>query len=55
MTALLTNYRLKNITHHSITFYEIKMMVVMIVPILLIISTAIDYYSNSNLDLSNFY
>lgn len=46
MIAILTNFRLNSIGHHTITFYEIKIMTVMIVPILLIISTAIDFYSN---------
>lgn len=51
MIALLTNFRINNIQHHSISLYELKIMIVMIVPLLLIISTAVDFYSNTNFDL----
>ena len=48
MTALLTNFRSRNVSHHSMTFYELKIMAIMIVPILVIISTALDFYSSTN-------
>jgi hypothetical protein len=54
MIALLTTFRLKNVSHHSITYYEIKMMMVMVVPMLVIISTTIDFYSNTDSTLTYF-
>ncbi len=44
--ALLTNFRLNNVSHPYITFFELKLILIYSVPIMLIISTVLDYYSN---------
>jgi hypothetical protein len=46
--GLFINFRVNNVGHSSFTFYEIKLIVIMVVPILLIISTVLDYYSNTD-------
>jgi len=46
--GLFINFRVKNVGLPSFTFYEIKLIVIMLVPILLIISTVLDYYSNTD-------
>lgn len=54
MVAMLTGFRLNNVQHTVLTLYEVKLIIVMIVPILLIISTMKDYYSNSDPTLIDF-
>lgn len=46
--GLFINFRVNNVGHSSFTFYEIKLIIIMIVPILLIISTVLDFYSNTD-------
>lgn len=46
--SVITGFRLNNVAPKDITFFEIKLMVLTVVPILLTISTTIDYY---NMDL----
>ena len=46
--SLLIGFRLDNISHHTITFYELKMMVMMIPAILIMISTTVDFYSSQD-------
>ena len=48
--SIISNFRLNNVTQQSLTFFEAKSMFLTLVPILLTISTAIDYY---NMDLFN--
>lgn len=42
--SVISNFRLNNIAQQVLTFYELKLMVLTLVPILLVISTRIDYY-----------
>ena len=46
--SLFTNFRVNNVGHSSFTFYEIKLIIILIVPVLLIISTVLDYYSDTD-------
>ena len=48
--SVITGFRLNNVAPKDITFFEVKLMVLAVVPILLTISTTIDYY---NMDLFN--
>jgi hypothetical protein len=43
--SVFSNFRLKNQAQQVLTFYELKLMVLTLVPILLIITTYIDYYN----------
>jgi hypothetical protein len=46
--SIISSFRLNNEAQSTITLYELKLMVLTIPPILLIITTSIDYY-NPNL------
>lgn len=54
MVAMLTGFRLNNVQHTILTLYEMKLIIVMVVPILLIISTMHDFYSNADPNLIDF-
>lgn len=46
MIALLIHFRTNNVAHHNTSFFELKLMMVMIVPVLVMISTTLDYYND---------
>ena len=46
--ALLIEFRMNNISHHTISFFELKMMVMMTPGILVVISTVHDFYQQPN-------
>jgi hypothetical protein len=48
--SIISSFRLNNIAQQLLTFFEYKLMILTSVPILLIITTQIDYY---NMDLFN--
>lgn len=46
--SVISNFRRNNVAQQSLTFFEFKLMALTVVPILLIITTAIDYYNMDN-------
>lgn len=46
--SVISNFRINNIEQMGYSFFELKVLALTIVPILLIISTSIDYYRELN-------